>query len=75
MPDSNPTLLELVRERFGVTVDPDSDGGQILNLLISAITALFGGAVLSRLIVAGLLAAEPTRLVKTARNCLPLCAA
>jgi hypothetical protein len=31
MPD--PTLLDVIKQRFGVAVDPDSDGGQILNSL------------------------------------------
>jgi len=31
---ADPTLLELIQNRFGVTIDPDSDGGQILNSLM-----------------------------------------
>lgn len=31
MPD--PTLLDVIQQRYGVAVDPDSDGGQILNSL------------------------------------------
>ena len=33
MPNQNPTLLQVVREQLDASVDPDSDGGQILNSL------------------------------------------
>ena len=36
MPDPplpDPTLLDIIQKRFGVDVDPDSNGGKILNSL------------------------------------------
>ena len=30
---ADPTLLDVIQQRFGVAIDPDSDGGQILNSL------------------------------------------